>query len=121
MAAVQATPNTTVLAGRRAQSQLQPHGATRGRDMIRSSESDSGAATVATPSRQMTLRCCLPASHSIHEVVSYPRDTSCTDGGLEHDGTKASDAPTTRWRGYNDDCEASKSGFCSTTILLDVR
>ena len=93
----------------------------RGQGTIRSSASDNDAATAATPTLLMLLSCCLLASHSIHEVLSYPSDASCMDGDLEHDGTEASDAPTTGWRGSNEDCEASKTGFRSTTILLDAR
>ena len=117
MATVQATPNTTISADRSTQYQLWSHGATRGRGTIRSSASDSDAATAATATLLMPLLCCWLATHSIHEVVPYPRGTSCTDGGLDRAGTEASDAPTTRWRGSDDDCEASKSGFRSTTIL----
>ena len=116
-----AKSDTPISAYRSVQLQLRPHGATRGRDTIRSSASNGDAATAATPSRQLPLLCCLLASHSIHEVVSYPSGTSCTGGDLDRGGTEAFGAPTTGWRGSNDDCEPSKSGFRAIAILLDAR
>ena len=110
-------PDTTVSTDRSMQLQPWPHGAMRSRATIRSIASDSYAATAATPALQLPLSW-RPAGASFDiKRLEYPYSTSCMDGDLDHDGTEASDAPTTRWRGSNDDCEASKSGFRSTTIL----
>ena len=70
----------------------------------------------ATRSQQLNPFGAAGSRPSIHEVVSYPGDASCTDGGLDRDGTEAFDVPRTRWRGSSDDCEATTSGLRSTTI-----
>ena len=107
-------PDTTVSTDRSMQSQPWPHGAMRSRATIRSIASDSYAATAATPALQLPLSW-RPAGASFDITrLEYPYSTSCMDGDLDHDGTEASDAPTTCWRGSNDDCGPSTtSGSCS--------
>ena len=85
-----ATPDTPISVDRSTQCQLSSRGAMRGQGTIRSSASDHDAATAAAPTL-LILFCCLSAPHSIHEVLSYPSDTSCMDGDLEHDGMEAFD------------------------------
>ena len=117
MPTVHATPNATILTDRSAQSQPWSHGAVRSRGTFRSIASNDVAATAAMTEGQLTLFWCSLAAHSTHEVVSYPRGTSCTDGGLDRVSTEASDAPRTGWRGSSDECEPPKAGFRGTAIL----
>ena len=86
----------------------------RGRDSIRSIASDYYAATTTAPALQLLLSLRLGGVPSDSMRLTSTSSTSCMDGDFDHDGTEASDAPTTRWRGSNDDCGPSTtSGSCS--------